>query len=297
MPPSARNHMLALRQRLATDFDTFLRAAPRQLVEGFWGEDPTMPQLLDSDSLVALNERLPLRLLQEAAQSARLSQPIRKEVALAAWARAALIEDTVEPELRPLVREHWRELAAELDEFGALSDHSAQRFALAWLILRHPGIRPYVGATTKREDPVGEIDALRENWWCSFDATVPMHTANYLKRTGLNPENYGQHASRPRSRPGGLSFLNVNEKSEADAQLARLDKIPAAPSYLSEMVLGFARTHPDDPRVPEALHLAVRATRLGCTDDQNTRFSKAAFQLLHRNYPRSEWAAKTKYWN
>jgi TolA-binding protein len=60
--------------------------------------------------------------------------------------------------------------------------------------------------------------------------------------------------------------------------------------------VNFARAHPDDPRVPEALHLAVRSTRLGCTDDQNTKHSKAAFQLLHRNYPRSDWAAKTKYW-
>jgi len=51
-----------------------------------------------------------------------------------------------------------------------------------------------------------------------------------------------------------------------------------------------------DPRVPEALHLAVRSTRYGCTDDNTTKFSKQAFQLLHKNYPKSEWAAKTKYW-
>lgn len=296
MPPSARNHMLALRQKLATDFDTFLWAAPRQWVGEFWGEDPTMPQLLDSDSLVALNERLPLRLLQEAARSPRLSQAIRKEITLAAWARAALIEDPVEPELRPLVREHWPELAAEVDEFGALSDRSAQRFALAWLILRHPGIRPYVGASTKREDPIGEIDALRENWWCSFDAMAPMHTANYLKRIGAGSEFYGINPPRPKNQPGDLSFLSDAEKSAAEAELARLEKIPAAPSYLGDVAVNFARAHPDDPRVPEALHLAVRSTRLGCTDDQNTKHSKAAFQLLHRNYPRSDWAAKTKYW-
>jgi hypothetical protein len=28
---------------------------------------------------------------------------------------------------------------------------------------------------------------------------------------------------------------------------------------------------PNDPRVPEALHLAVRATRYGCTDDETSQ--------------------------
>jgi hypothetical protein len=40
----------------------------------------------------------------------------------------------------------------------------------------------------------------------------------------------------------------------------------------------------------------VRATRYGCTDKDTPRFSKAAFDLLHRRYPKSPWAEKTKYW-
>ena len=47
--------------------------------------------------------------------------------------------------------------------------------------------------------------------------------------------------------------------------------------------------------MPEALHLAVRATRYGCTDDETSQWSSKAFQLLRRRYPKSEWAAKTKY--
>jgi hypothetical protein len=42
-------------------------------------------------------------------------------------------------------------------------------------------------------------------------------------------------------------------------------------------------------------HLAVRATRYGCTDDETSQWSSKAFQLLRRRYPKSEWAAKTKY--
>jgi hypothetical protein len=48
--------------------------------------------------------------------------------------------------------------------------------------------------------------------------------------------------------------------------------------------------------VPEALHIAVTSTRYGCTDKDTGRWSKAAFQLLHKRYPKSEWAKKTPYW-
>ena len=65
---------------------------------------------------------------------------------------------------------------------------------------------------------------------------------------------------------------------------------------ISAQAIQWAKEAPDDPRVPEALHLAVRTTRYGCVDGETTSFSKAAFQLLHRRYPKSEWAKKTKYW-
>jgi len=48
--------------------------------------------------------------------------------------------------------------------------------------------------------------------------------------------------------------------------------------------------------VPEALYLAVRSTRYGCTDKETGRLSKTAFELLHSRYPDSEWAKKTKFW-
>jgi len=58
----------------------------------------------------------------------------------------------------------------------------------------------------------------------------------------------------------------------------------------------WAVTPAEDPRSPEAWHLAVRATRYGCMDEQNGEVSKTAFQLLHRQWPKSVWAEKTPYW-
>jgi hypothetical protein len=77
------------------------------------------------------------------------------------------------------------------------------------------------------------------------------------------------------------------------------------------VVIQWAKAHRDDPRVPEALHLAVEATHYGADTPLHqmveathhgsdtagaSAYSKEAFQLLHRNYPHSPWTAKTKYY-
>ena len=47
----------------------------------------------------------------------------------------------------------------------------------------------------------------------------------------------------------------------------------------------------------EALHHAVRVTRYGCQrDGRNGRYSRRAFQVLHKRYAQSPWAEKTPYW-
>ena len=66
--------------------------------------------------------------------------------------------------------------------------------------------------------------------------------------------------------------------------------------YFAPVVLDWAKTHPDDPRVPEALHYFVRATRYGCVDKSIGPYSRQAFDLLHKKYPASEWTKKTPYW-
>lgn len=72
--------------------------------------------------------------------------------------------------------------------------------------------------------------------------------------------------------------------------------LTAAPSYLGEQAIDWAKKHPADPRLAEALHLTVKATRFGCADSHSGKISRAAFELLHLRYPHSEWTRKTPYW-
>jgi hypothetical protein len=73
-----------------------------------------------------------------------------------------------------------------------------------------------------------------------------------------------------------------------------LTATPLAPEYLIAQTVEWVNGHSGDSRASEALHLAVRTARYGCGAKQGA--SKAAFQLLHRRYPDSEWARRTKYW-
>jgi hypothetical protein len=92
------------------------------------------------------------------------------------------------------------------------------------------------------------------------------------------------------------AFLSPAERAAADDEVARLESVPPAATWFTREALAFARAEPDDPRSPEFLSRAVRATREGCGDGETRALSKAAFDLLHRRYPKTSWARQTKYW-
>lgn len=136
-------------------------------------------------------------------------------------------------------------------------------------ILRTPSMTPFVtaGIGTRDATPTG-IDNYRANWWC---------------------------AAGKDEKPAIPAWLPTAAKAEATKEVAALQAMPAAPTWLARRAVQLANAAPQDPRNAELLHLAVRATRYGCTDDANSAASKAAFQLLHRRYPGNEWAKKTPY--
>jgi hypothetical protein len=91
------------------------------------------------------------------------------------------------------------------------------------------------------------------------------------------------------------SFLESDSDKTA-AEIAQLEKQGNAAEFLGRIVLAWAKEHRGDARVPEALHRVVVATHLGCGDAGTPAMSKAAFQMLWRNYPQSEWAKRTPFW-
>jgi hypothetical protein len=93
------------------------------------------------------------------------------------------------------------------------------------------------------------------------------------------------------------SYLTADQRKDGAGELQRIAKTPIwGATYLLKETLAWANAHSNDPRVPRALHMAVGASRFRERDDDSGKYSKAAFDLLHRRYAKSEWAEKTKYW-
>jgi hypothetical protein len=144
-------------------------------------------------------------------------------------------------------------------------------------LLKAPGMRPYLDSGYGRytENPA-TLDPFRDNWWCAANSTNLSYNSVLRKPA---PE---------------ASFLSAADRDQAAAEWKKLESVATAPNWLTAQTLAFAQAHPQDPRVPEALYLAVRATRYGRTDKETGDFSHRAFDLLHRRYPDTEWAKRRR---
>jgi hypothetical protein len=153
------------------------------------------------------------------------------------------------------------------------------------LLLRLPAARPYpdygLGYIYKRD----VIGAFGPRWWAAGDA--PFGNTD----DAGNPQLCVDCAlPLPLIAP---PFITAKDKDRAKADNDRLAKLPGAPAWLGAIVIPWAKAHLTDPRVPEALHNVVRATQYG---DMASDTSKAAYELLHKSFPRNPWTAKTRYW-
>jgi hypothetical protein len=119
--------------------------------------------------------------------------------------------------------------------------------------------------------------------------------ANWGDRSGGDPNGSSPAIDRDATLPFP-QWVGEAQKSAAQAEWSKLTAIGTAPNYLTTQVLARAKQSPQDALVPQALFLAVRATHYGCTNAETSTLSKAAFEFLHKHYPESEWATKTKYY-
>jgi hypothetical protein len=303
---SSLNLLISQRMLLARNLGEFLSFAPRVPAGFSWNDDgrevPAETSelsersralqgklLFDKDATHLLNHEFPLVLLKEAAESKVLPSRLRRDVAQAAWLRAVLLgDDKTADELAPILKTLVPELSPLLDDYLSTPQVDSKRFAAIYAWLKFPGLEPVVDFGVGRETPLGQQDIYRDNWWCAAAFSQVSDAADDEKN---KPRAFVATAE-----PGVLAFLRETEKAIAAREHSTLSGLGAAPNYLCQQVDQWATKNPNDPRVPEALHLAVNSTRHGCTDKETGRWSKAAFDLLHRKYPNSTWAKKTPYW-
>jgi hypothetical protein len=221
-------------------------------------------RLLIPVASAAINRFASLAEISRLQQDPALPERNRRELALIGFLRAALQgKDAEAAAFADAAVRLDAETAALFAEWKAAPDADSKKFAAALLSLRNPGLSIDLWPTWGRGTPLDEIDNLRANWWCAI-------------------------AELPAERP---AFLEGKE-APPDAAFGW----SAGPNRLGQEVLAYAKQHPDDPRLPEALHLTVRATRYGCFGESYLEVSKSAFGILHKRFPKSEWAKQTPYY-
>ncbi|HUH64621.1 MAG TPA: hypothetical protein VLZ50_16560 [Terracidiphilus sp.] len=299
-PGSNLNALLGERMAVARSFNEFLEYAPRRILSsGSEGEedlqgqcnerahavnaiadcpDAKQPYRFDEDSVQIFNRKTPLPLLIEAAKSPSMPQNLGQDLAVMAWTRSVLLEEAPSASaLAPLLPKPVHDVAG-----------SSIDFAADLAILRNPGIRPYLESGISRVASYSYFDELRDNWWCQPWSDQP---------------GDGERTHKDEPPP---SFLSADQVKLADSELERLQRLPDSAAIIGQRVVDYARAHPDDPQVPEALALTVRATHYACqawnpnptgeAKSEYTPVSKAAFEFLHKHYPKSEWTLKTRYY-
>jgi hypothetical protein len=306
---SSLNLFRGLRMRTAPDLAGFLNFASRLPVllttdwnqgevpaANMWSESPMAraagKALLDPASIKILNERTPMRLIRQAALSGAVPPYAERDFVLSAFTRALLLDDASNG--LPLAAK-LRAIGADpqdyLLEYKNAKDPPARRFAGIFYVLHHPESRPYLSSGLGRMGRPGRIDDYRDNWWCPFDIAVELDArTNWSEFGGGLPPRQD-----PDSPAWSEAFLTAADRRKAVEETARLASSESGPDYLIREVMRYAGAHPADPRIPEALHGALRAQRFGCVREQTAAAAEAAWKYLWRRYPKSVWARKSNY--
>ncbi|HLJ28217.1 MAG TPA: hypothetical protein VKY85_16010 [Candidatus Angelobacter sp.] len=239
------------------------------------------PQL-DFNAAIILNQRMPIETLVQVARSPRLPENLRLRLAPAIWTRALVLD---RPDLARTMASDVGGLRPELKPFIAAyeqaKDPAERKFLAAFAIAHFPGLRPLVEDGSPRATRFDYADNYRDNWWCK-DAELEelsWGSSYNKKKVGAVPDP---------------AFLTAQERDVALKERSQLVQIGGPGDWMPAILIDWARKHPDDSRVPEALHFAWRVNRFSCDDSKNR--TREIFTLLHSRYPDSPWTKKTKHW-
>ncbi len=278
---SSRNSFLAVRMKAAGTWDDFLNAALRRTeleFDGPGGKELTKPRArrlpggavygFDEDAVQAFNRSIPLRLWIDAASHPALPPAIQLRIAQSAWFRAVMLERHAEA--KQLMRRIVALNPAANRQYLDAEDPPSLRFAAVYTYLRAPSLSPFL-------------------------QPAPLETSNLAKPhvSRACPE-LATDKLRP---PFFLPFLSRDERRTAQQELLLLEQAPKwHATFALREAIAWAKLHPGDPRTPEALHRAVRMSYYGCRDKETGKHSQEAFDILHRQYAATIWAAQTKHW-
>lgn len=292
---SADNLYTGLRMRTAANLDEALADAPRKILERTSEEQSALDECADvmrnpkrsydcrednhavefsDDAAAVFNGEMPLAELARAAKTDVLPPHLKSAVAMMAWVRGVLLKnEAIAEQMLPLLPQKLQRQAG-----AGVGFHSLMT------ILRNPGLRPYVDAGVQRSASYDFVESYSDNWWC-----------------GDWTQNYSEHGAPVDLRP--VAFLSRYEQQAGEKETAALKAMGSAEEVLGARVLEYARMHPDDRDIPEALYLTLRTIRYGCYHGAANEggmdgssgvgtIARAVGALMRERYAANPWTKK-----
>lgn len=154
-----------------------------------------------------------------------------------------------------------------------------------------------------------EYDHNDRNWWCPFepDRHLGALRAEFDMDSGSSVNEWMQDEMKAVADPAikanldQLREMTLGQhpvvKTIGWKELAALSAAPGAPKRLAERAMAWAKASRGKDGAPEALALAVRATRYGCNwHGGHKAYSKPAQEMLQAKFKDTVWASQTPYW-
>lgn len=214
-------------------------------------------------------------------------------------------------ELNPEIKAVWEKVKADYPDISPRN----QRLLT---ILRSPAHNILVAMPggwspeSIKPESFTEIDGWNpndKNWWCPFepdrqllalraqaDDALGMPQDGDLTRGLADVYDAELRASLNENRDRVLKAHPMIEAVNWK-ELRALTQMDQAPKRLTESAVRWARNSRGQDGAAEALALAVKATRYGCSwHGGHEKYSKAAQQMLVRKFEATPWQKETPYW-
>jgi hypothetical protein len=248
--------------------------------------------------------------LTRLARRGDLPRQIRARFARVAWTRLYALQRAIPRPLDRLMRDLNPEVTGTWTSRPGARPNSRP---LLLDVLRSPGLNIVIanhqrgsGQSMGYSDAPGltAIDTFEHsdnNWWCAWQLDrhgLRAATAMYDSFFAADAGRYHDPLAAAGA-PSGLGPLLTSSwlwRARDEPELAALAGIASAPQTLAERAVAW-RGQGSRAGQDEALALAVRATRYGCQrQGGHGAWSRAAHALLHRRFPGSDAARRTRWW-
>ena len=282
MSVATTNRFLALKTATASTLDGFLKASLRR-PEQIGSPDETRPEpaeaaRTDEDFGRVVLGMLPMGELKALLKHPKLPAEWKPKLEETVFTRALIFNDEATAlELLDSIAKSRKTTAHLYARYRAATPGAARKLAGDIILVNTPELEPAV---------LGANNNGVRYWGCSTPSyKFPMPDADH------SSQSFAPH------------FIDKEKLAEADKENKLMLALPLRSEYVAPSLLAWAATKPADHEAPKALHLLVAATRMECTsgtskpekEQMRARYSRAAFDMLKKDYRDSKWAKATKY--